>query len=231
LLKPFLESSYPEIGWAYSTVDEIGENGELYRLDCLSSTDSPHPKKSLTECLAADMFVIPSVTLVSKKALNDVGGFDERLSGYEDDDLFMRIFLKGYSNVFINKSLAQWRIHGGSCSWGTRMATSRIIYAKKLLQDFPDDNIRGIKYCNDLILPRFINIILSEYNRGILFKNKSYVKLMFDDLHKLYPYMNFSTKLKCSAILFVLKNHLLRLILMPFARIYQNIMRISRKLL
>ena len=219
LLKPFTENSYPEIGWAYSTVDEIGENGELYRLDCLSLTYSPHPKKSLTQCLAADMFVIPSATVVSKKAFNDVGGFDERLSGYEDDDLFVRIFSKGYGNVFINKSLAQWRIHGGSCSWGTRMATSRIIYAEKLLQDYPDDYVRGCKYGRELILPRFANIIVSEYRRGIIFKNNNYAKLMSEDLQKLYPYMNFSSKLKYNVMLFVLKNFP-KSLLNPLTKIY-----------
>ena len=27
LVKPFLEKSYPELGWIYSTIDEIGANG------------------------------------------------------------------------------------------------------------------------------------------------------------------------------------------------------------
>ena len=169
------------------------------------------------------MFVIPSATLVSKKAFNDVGGFDERLSGYEDDDLFVRIFSKGYGNVFINKSLAQWRIHGGSCSWGTRMATSRIIYAKKLLQNYPDDYVRGYKYGREIILPRFANIIVSEYRRGILFNNKNYAKLMSDNLHKLYPYMNAALKIKCTFMLFLLKSRAISSLTIPVATTYRRL--------
>lgn len=205
LVKPFFERYYPEIGWVYSTLDDIGENNELYRLDVLSFCNSRHPKRSLAQCLSTDMYVVPSATLVSKKAFNDVGGFDERLSGYEDDDLFVRIFSKGYGNVFINKSLAQWRIYASSCSWGTRMATSRILYAKKLLQNYPDDYVRGYKYGREIILPRFANIFLSEYRRGILFKNNNYAKLMSKDLQKLYPYMNYSLKLKYNLILIALR--------------------------
>ena len=100
LVKPFFEEIYPRLGWTYSTLDEIGEDDELYRLDVLSYCDAKHPKKSLVQCLATDMFVVPSVTLVLKEALDEVGGFDEKLSGYEDDDLFLRLFAKGYGNVF-----------------------------------------------------------------------------------------------------------------------------------
>jgi glycosyltransferase involved in cell wall biosynthesis len=227
LLKPFLQNIYPETGWVYSTVAEIGENDQLFSLDALSLVESVHPKKTLSECLAADMYVIPSATLVLKKAFNDVGGFDERLSGYEDDDLFVRIFSKGYGNIFINKSLAQWRTHSDSCSRNIAMATSRIIYAKKLLEEYQDDFLRGSHYRTNLILPRFIDIIINEYYKGISFNNNSYAKLMHDDLHKLYPYMNSGLKLKCYVMLFILKNSLLRSILFPFAKIYRVFQRIK----
>jgi glycosyltransferase involved in cell wall biosynthesis len=226
LITPFFEKIYPEIGWVYSNLDEIGENDELYRIELLSYVTSTHPKKTIYQCLAADMFVVPSATLILKKAFTDVGGFDERLSGYEDDDLFVRIFSKGYGNVFINKSLAQWRMHGNSCSHGKRMAVSRIIYAKKLLETYQDNYVRGDKYRTGIILPRFINMIISEYKKGISFKNKSYVKLMHDNLHELYPYMNSKLQLRCSALLFVNKHRLIKSMLYPFAKIYRFIKRI-----
>ena len=225
LVKPFLENYFPELGWVYSTLDDIGEIGELYRLDVLSFYDSLHPKRSLAQCLSTEMFVIPSTSLVSKKAFNDVGGFDERLSGYEDDDLFVRIFYKGYGNVFINKSLAQWRIHGRSCSWSTKMASSRMTYAKKLLETFKDDYVRGIRYRTDLILPRFIHIIMAEYKRAILFNNQSYAKIMNDDIHELYPYMKLTLKIKCNVMLFMLKYQPFKSFSTPFTKIYWRLQR------
>lgn len=57
-----------------------------------------------------DMFVLPGATLISKDAFDAVGGFDERLTGYEDDDLFIRIFCAGYIGVYVNRVLTAWRI-------------------------------------------------------------------------------------------------------------------------
>ena len=41
----------------------------------------------------------PSASLISKQAFVEVGGFDDRLAGHEDDDLFLRLFLAGYTAV------------------------------------------------------------------------------------------------------------------------------------
>jgi glycosyltransferase involved in cell wall biosynthesis len=229
LVKPFLEKSYPELGWTYSTIDEIGAEDELYRLDILSYCDARHPKKSLAQCLSTDMFVIPSVTLVSKKAFNDVAGFDERLSGYEDDDLFLRIFSKGYGNVFINKSLAQWRIHDKSCSWESRMSKSRMIYAKKLLDKYQDSFVRGFKYRTEIILPRFIHNILGELRRATLFNNNSYTKQMREDMAELYPYMTTYLKLKCKIILIILQYQPFKLFTKILAKIYWRFNAIGEK--
>ena len=57
------------------------------------------------------MHVLPSAVLIAREAFEAVGGIDERLSGYEDDDLFLRIFGAGYDNVYLNERLSKWRIH------------------------------------------------------------------------------------------------------------------------
>jgi GT2 family glycosyltransferase len=85
------------------------------------------------------MFVLPSATVLSRTAFNAVGGFGERLSGYEDDDLFLRIFRAGFANVFIDRGVTRWRIHTGSAWYSARMGVSRMIYFRKLLAEFPDD--------------------------------------------------------------------------------------------
>ena len=51
--------------------------------------------------------MVPSAALVSKDAISKVGYFDERLSGYEDDDLFVRLFWAGYrAYLFQNRGFA-----------------------------------------------------------------------------------------------------------------------------
>jgi GT2 family glycosyltransferase len=74
-------------------------DGSMLIRSFLTRLPTAHPKRSLIECLGQDMFVVPSASLISRKAFQAVGGFDESLSGYEDDDLFLRMFRAGYDNV------------------------------------------------------------------------------------------------------------------------------------
>ena len=114
LVKPFLAPSEPALGWVYSDVDEIDENGYLICRSFLSTMSVAHPKRHIFDCIRHDMYVVPSASLICRKAFEAVGGFDERLCGYEDDDLFMRIFRTGNDNVYIKRALSQWQIYTGS---------------------------------------------------------------------------------------------------------------------
>ena len=143
------------IGWVYSDLDEVDENGDLLQRGMLRETSGHHPKLSLMKCLADDMTILPSASLVSREAFERVGGFDERLAGYEDDDLFLRLFRKGYRNVFIDEPLSAWRRHVSSTSHSPRMDQSRRLYLDKLVSTFADDAALGHHFVRDAIGPRF----------------------------------------------------------------------------
>lgn len=113
------------------------------------------------------MFVLPSASLISRRAFDAVGGFDETLSGYEDDDLFLRIMLAGYNNHFVEEAVTRWRIHGGGCSYSPRMDRSRILYLRKLLLQFPDDKERRRFYKRHYLVPRFFPSAVSAYGRAV----------------------------------------------------------------
>src|SRR5262249_58356574 len=91
-----------------------------------------------------------------------VGGFDERLCGYEDDDLFLRLFRAGYDNVFIDEPLSQWRIHRTSTSRSSHMARSRMIFATKLFEQFHDDRARRRYWGRDCLAPRVFSSSLRD---------------------------------------------------------------------
>jgi GT2 family glycosyltransferase len=114
------------------------------------------------------MFVLPSASLISRSAFLSVGGFDERLSGYEDDDLFLRMFRAGFDNVYLPQSLSKWRIYQESSSYSSRMAVSRATYARKLIERFPNDEDNSRYYVRDLIAPRFFNGMARELRKAIL---------------------------------------------------------------
>jgi glycosyltransferase involved in cell wall biosynthesis len=125
-------------GVVYSNLDEINDAGEVLRAAVHMQSRSKHPKPDLVECLRTDMEILPTAAIVRRSAIDAVGGFDERLSGYEDDDLFLRIFQAGYGNSYLATPLGQWRKHAGSSFHSPRMDRSRLIYAEKLREMFPE---------------------------------------------------------------------------------------------
>ena len=150
-------------GWVYSDLDEYDRDGNLVVRQMLKRLGSEHPKRTIYNCLSQNMYVLPSASLISREAFEAVGGFDERLSGYEDDDLFLRLFRAGYTNRFLREALSAWRIHGESASYSARMARSALIYADKLLETFPDDVALRRYYARDLITPRFFRSAAGTY--------------------------------------------------------------------
>lgn len=168
LVKPFVTGQASNLGWVYSDLDEINEAGQLISRCALDKVGNAHPKRNLSTCLRQDMFVLPSASLVSRKAFLEVGGFNERLSGYEDDDLFLRLFLQGFDNVFCPVSLSQWRMHKSSSSHSYRMATSRTTYARMLIERFPNDPESSRYYIRDFIAPRFFRLMAVEFRKATL---------------------------------------------------------------
>ncbi len=104
-----------------------------------------------------------SASLISREAFTNIGGFDENLSGYEDDDFWLRVFRAGYGNAFIPTALTRVRRHVNSCGRSSNMQRSRIIYARKLLEAFPDKPEMGQYFASKLIAPRFINLELRDF--------------------------------------------------------------------
>jgi glycosyltransferase involved in cell wall biosynthesis/SAM-dependent methyltransferase len=173
LIKPFLApetatNSGAPLGWVYSDLDEVDTDGLMICHSFLSSLPTEHPKRNLFACLREDMFVLPSASLIARHAFDTVGGFDEQLSGYEDDDLFLRLFRAGYNNIFLQQPLSKWRIYPDSSSYSYRMRRSRSIFTRKLLNTYVDDPKRMRFIHRDLLLPRFYSHALVEYRDAML---------------------------------------------------------------
>jgi glycosyltransferase involved in cell wall biosynthesis len=155
------------LGWAYSDIDEMDHDARLVHVNLLRTLNPAvhHPKISIYNMLSADMFIFPSAAVVRRDAFVAVGGFDERLAGYEDDDLFLRLFRAGWKNAFIEESLVRYRRHLDSSAFSDRMWRSREIYAQKLIEAFPDDPDFARFFVRDLIAPRFYRCGIDEYIR------------------------------------------------------------------
>ena len=139
LKEPFLKGKMPDLALVYGNLNQIDRAGRMIFQRYLDYVPTPQPKTSLQQCLEHDMFILPGASLVSKEAIKAVGMFDERLSGYEDDDLFTRMFIACYDSVYINKPVTKWRLYTSSTSFSERMAKSRMIYFRKHVELHPYD--------------------------------------------------------------------------------------------
>jgi glycosyltransferase involved in cell wall biosynthesis len=232
LIEPFRKPRGVPLGWVYSDLDEIDESGGMVNKRLLSLIQRvnplfPHenPKRSLAACLSNDMFVLPSASLISRGAFEAAGGFDECLCGYEDDDLFLRLFRAGYDNVFIDEPLSQWRIHRTSTSRTSRMARSRMIYAMKLFEQFPDDRARRRHWSRDCLAPRFLSPTLGDYVRALEKRDAETFRTAVAHLQILLPHLCIKRRLILSVALTCLGRFALALaayrarsIVLPIAR-------------
>ena len=164
LLAPFAED--PAVGWAYCDFDEMDFNGNLVTRAFLRAQKVTHPKRTIFECVASDLMVLPSASVLRRAAFEQVGGFDEALSGYEDDDLYVRFFRLGWEHVFVDRALLRFRIHSNGSSTSRRFIDSRLRYAEKLAAILPDDKRMLRFYVPDAIAPRFFFTSLDDYVRA-----------------------------------------------------------------
>jgi len=167
LRQPFLEKTADErLAVVYGNLDHVDEDGKMVAHNCLDIFCSTHPKTTLRQCLQEDMFILPGASLVEKTAFFKAGQFDERLSGYEDDDFFLRLFREGYRSVYVDQAVTKWRIHAGSTSYSLRMAVSRMIYYRKLVDTYPNEPRLHQFWVRDQIAPRFFRSVVGDYING-----------------------------------------------------------------
>jgi glycosyltransferase involved in cell wall biosynthesis len=144
----------PKFGFSYGDLWRSNEAGQILSHSSIN-IKMKHPHKDLKTLVGKNMYIVPSATLISRTAFLAVGGFDPELRGYEDDDLFLRFFLAGYSNKFTPEAVTVWTINTTSTSFTESMARSRFIYFKKLLVTFPEGSVEGMHIFGDFIYKRF----------------------------------------------------------------------------
>ncbi len=166
LVSPFAGRS--DLGWAYSDFDEIDEQSRTVTRRFIAQHAIEHPRNTLASFIASDLMILPSATVMRAEALHAVGGFDRDLCGYEDDDLFIRMFRAGWDSEFVGASLTKFRVHQHSASASTRFLASRVTFFEKLIVDIPDDTRHNRYYIRDLLFPRLFQATLSEYRTALI---------------------------------------------------------------
>ena len=147
----------------YCDFDEIDNDGRMVIHSVLDVAKVEYPIQDVYAILRGGVLIPMSVSLISRKAFEAVGGFDESLEDYEDEDLFLRMFCHMYENVFIEISLSRWLPRSQIASYATRITGSDVAYLKKLIRDFPDNPEIFHFFTRDFIAPRFFAMMVGKY--------------------------------------------------------------------
>lgn len=166
----------PTFGFSYGDLWRVSESGQVLAHSCVN-IETQHPHTELKTMIKHNMFILPSATLIKREAFLSVGGFDPELRGYEDDDLFIRMFVSGFTNRFIPEAVTVWTVNTASTSFSESMNRSRFIYFKKLIKSFPEGSIIGSDVFGGLIHPRFSlqfadGVIASAFSNGQNFEER-----------------------------------------------------------
>jgi glycosyltransferase involved in cell wall biosynthesis len=191
---PFAEGKTRKLAVVYGNLDQIDRKGGMVAHDVLDLVPTPQPKTTLQQCLEHDLFMLPSASLVSKEAIEAVGFFDESLIGYEDDDLFIRMFSGGYRFVYVDEAVTKWRIYGSSTSFSSVMSRSRLRYFKKQVAEHREDPGLSVFWVRDVIGPRFMRIVLNEFIKSTKNYDPVGMKASLADAREIAPIMNGRTR-------------------------------------
>lgn len=189
LLRSLTSGRQSTAGMAYGNLHRIDAKGRVVQQRFLDVIGSPQPKKSRADCLSANMMILPGATLIDRAAFLRLGGFDERLSGYEDDDLFHRMFAAGYDMLFVDEPVTLWRIHTSSSSFRPSMARSRMIYFQKLVEAYPDEPEMGFFWARDVFAPRFFADLRWEVITASRVGDRATVERAWKDIQTIAPFL------------------------------------------
>ena len=117
--------------------------------------------RSIYSFVSQDIHILPSAMIISRSAFFDIGGFDEKFRGYEDDDLSLRIFIGGYHITYVDKEVCVWRMHKKQTINSEVMMSSRLNYINKWC-DYLYDNTVDVRRIRILLYKRFRSAIYHD---------------------------------------------------------------------
>jgi glycosyltransferase involved in cell wall biosynthesis len=238
ILLEYADFEDPKFGFSYGDLWRAHESGQILAQSSIN-VKFQHPHKTLKTLVGKNMYIVPSATLINRSAFLAIGGFDPELRGYEDDDLFLRFFLAGYSHRFTPEAVTVWTVNTSSTSFSESMARSRFIYFKKLLKTFPEGSVVGTHVFGDLMYKRFAyqfagDVIESAFRGGENYEERlarleEYRSLVRSSkevtarakrryLFVTFPIVKFSKKSLRLFLLFILRSGILSVLsMLPFA--------------
>lgn len=158
----FSANTSTDLGWVYSDFAEIDDESRLLRRSFLADSQYQIPELNIFKMLSQDLMMLPSASLVLREAFLSVGGFDTQFRGYEDDDLFIRMFLDGFTFEFEPIANVYYRIHQDNSSGGVSFLISRRKFFIKMTEIFPHESDYRELLVHKYLAPRIIRAYITD---------------------------------------------------------------------
>lgn len=192
-----------EIGWVYSDFDLIDQQAQILVANKLVASGYLAPDKQLSSLLSKDLMMLPTASVIRSNAIESVGGFDTQFKGFEDDDLFVRMFIRGFSFAFLEESTIQYRTHETNSSGGISFAQSRMKFFEKYRDYFSSLNQPDETFISQVLAPRTTSGVLHDLFVARRAGNTESEVFALDNLNYLFNLRGLT--LKRRAILLVVK--------------------------
>jgi glycosyltransferase involved in cell wall biosynthesis len=202
LHEPFLRVQ--NIGWSYSDFDLVDAQGKTLNPRHLRSSNYEAPHESLLDLISQDLMMLPTASLVKTESLKKVAGFDAQFIGYEDDDLFLRLFFAGNSFFYVNESTLLYRVHDSNSSGNISFPQSRMKFYEKyrsLLSSSSDSK----KIVSEALDPRITDAILQNLFVSIKTRNKHVFSFEKENLDYLFTLRGWTAQRRFLMILLKVK--------------------------
>jgi glycosyltransferase involved in cell wall biosynthesis len=153
----------PRLAFVYGDAWRQDENEQVF-MRTTFRTDLDIETASIFMLAGRDILITPGMTMFSRSHFLSVGGFDERLRGYEDDDLLFRLVVSGAQGKRIEAPVLIWTYNLTSTSFSVSMQRSRDVYFRKL-HEFFDTQFYvsyGMFVFKDILLGRFYKMMIND---------------------------------------------------------------------
>lgn len=125
------------LAWVYGDFDLIDGAGHTIVTSYFTETAVQHERRTVATIVHSDIMALPSASLMRRRALMTVRGFDRRLSGYEDDELYLRFYQAGFTMRPQPLTRVRYRTHDANASSSVAFLRSRLVYLQLLAERHP----------------------------------------------------------------------------------------------
>ena len=175
----------PSLAWVFGDFDLIDDNGHTLVSSYLTETSVLLDRRTVADLVRTDIMALPSASLMRRSALMRVRGFDRRLSGYEDDELYLRLCRLGYTIAAQVRTRVRYRTHGANASSSVGFLRSRLVFLRQLTEHYPPTP--GRAGAAEIAADRLLRSTTSEYFAALVERNDLLARTISWAIERIIP--------------------------------------------